>query len=213
MLGLVAAPHEFASEPAEQFGVRGLPLLPVFDRLDQTAAQQALPDAIDHHLRETFIAWSGDQGGQSLARIVRRRRAPLRCVPSPALGSQNAANGHWGGTFVPGLSVTWMSGLRPPSVSLSSGTLLVVGTSTGWAASIAASWNRSSWRLRCAGGVMAARTFHLDAQECGAEDGRFRGHRHVVLRRDSKTGRPAEPLAPPHPHQLGDEQVERFVVS
>ena len=60
MVGVIAAAHEFAAKPAEQFGVRVLGAFPIPGLIDEAAAHQAGPKAIGHHLREAFVLRGGD---------------------------------------------------------------------------------------------------------------------------------------------------------
>ena len=59
---------------------------------------------------------------------------------------------------------------------------------------------------------MAAGALHLDTEEGGADDGAFRGHRHVVLRSCAKASRSAETLTAFLAQQFGDEEIHRLVV-
>ena len=60
--------------------------------------------------------------------------------------------------------------------------------------------------------VVAAGTFHFQAEECLADDVGFRGERCIVLAGDFKTGRPSESLTALHQNQFGREPVKRLVV-
>ena len=73
----------------------------------------------------------GAAGAVMKAASWSREFSPLTPCPSPLRGEgRKSLNGHAGAIFVPGLSETVMSALRP-WCSLSSGTLLVVGTARG----------------------------------------------------------------------------------
>ena len=65
--------------------------------------------------------------------------------------SQNSPSDHFGCTLVPAVSVIEISGLRPVILKRSGLTLLVIGTSSSFVLSMAASLKRSSWVLFAAG--------------------------------------------------------------
>ena len=70
MVGVVAAAHEFAAEPAKERGVGVLGAFPVPRLVDDSSAHQAGPEAIGHHLREAFVLRGGDERRETVARIL-----------------------------------------------------------------------------------------------------------------------------------------------
>ena len=70
MVGIIAAAHEFTAEPAEERGVGVLGAFPVPRLVDDSAAHQAGPDSVGHHLREAFVLRGGDERGETVARIL-----------------------------------------------------------------------------------------------------------------------------------------------
>ena len=70
MVGVVAAAHEFAAEPAKERGVGVLGAFPVPRLVDDSAAHQSGPETIGHHLREAFVLRGGDERGETVARIL-----------------------------------------------------------------------------------------------------------------------------------------------
>ena len=66
--GIVVA-NEFVSEPAEEFGMRGWGFFPVAGEFDKAASHQLLPKAVGHNLRESFVLWRGDEGGEEVAGV------------------------------------------------------------------------------------------------------------------------------------------------
>ena len=56
VLQVVVVRDQLAGQPVEQLGVRRLGVVPVVHRLDQAAADVALPQAVDDHLGEALVA-------------------------------------------------------------------------------------------------------------------------------------------------------------
>ena len=70
MVSIVAATHELAAEPAEQFRVRVLGAFPIPGLVHEAATHEAGPKAIGHHLREAFILRGGDERREAITRVL-----------------------------------------------------------------------------------------------------------------------------------------------
>ena len=99
------------------------------------------------------MTWAKRSFCGAVMSVARRSREAegSRARSSATLSVANSGKGQWGSTTAPGSSVTSMRGLRPPSRSLSIGTLEVAGTLTPLVSSRAARAKTCSCLEVCAG--------------------------------------------------------------
>ena len=207
VVSVVAATHELAAEPAEQFRVRVHGAFPIPSLVDETAPHEAGPKAIGHHLREAFILWGGDERREAITRVL-----GVECE-------------------IIGDAFLREFGERP--MRLDRGTRLKGDLDEGLATAFAefghgdAARDRNLHGLgleqgskredlfllgRVCRGVVATRALGLHAKEGGGHDRGLRGHGHVVLRGDTEASRTAGRGGALESQELGDHEVERLMV-
>ena len=207
MVGVIAAAHELAAEPAEQLGMGVLGAFPVPRLFDETATHQAGPDAVGHHLREAFVLRRGDERGEAVARILRVER---EVVGDALLGEFR--EGPMRFDRGAGLEGDLDERLAAAFAELGHRDAAGGGDLDGLGLEERREGEDLLLLRRVGGRIVAARALGLHAEEGGRDDGGLGGHRDVVLRGEAEAGRTARGGASLEAQELGDHQVERLAV-
>ena len=207
VVSVVAAAHELAAEPAEQFRVGVLGAFPIPGLVHEAATHEAGPEAIRHHLREAFVLRGGDERGESVARILRIEReiigdAFLRKFGEGPMRLDRGAR--FEGDLDEGLATAFAEfGHRDTARNRD---LYSLGLEEG---------GEGEDLLLLGGvcrGVVTTRTLGLHAEEGGSDNRGLGGHGDVVLGGDAEAGRAASGGGALEAEELGHHEVERFMV-